>query len=641
MEYKEKLDLDAMPKGFGLGNKYRAPWKVVGFDTETNPATGEVFTAQFSSSTGEKEVFECHGQPALVRDGFARLLKGAPPRSFILAGAHYLRFDISVLFKDTPEIFSELGEIAHEDEGGVLWKGSTNWPVIFAIARWGGRCLLLIDTFRWFPGSLADVCDQLQLPIRKLDRPKSIMENRLPREDEYEAFLDYAMVDADAALGVLKKIDSIWESEAVGPCISLAHQAGRIFRRNYTRGTAGKPVGLDAPDPFAQHHGVSAYHGGRNSLKAAALPLVVDNCTMYDVRSLYPHICSNVLPSFFAGRWVWTPGDSTSEIPDVGIYEISGELSAGDCAPYRLLMDAKGNYLPLGQVRKVWVTGFEVNEALRRGMLARLTWFGFYWSSEDEGEYSPDQLRRGGKYSRKAKKHPFREFYKETFARKEANRDVNPTLYTYYKNLANSLTGKFVSTIPRMVYEGDQRVKIRTPGMLFNGPVGAFITGAGRVELFREEVRCQSIHGATDSLMVPPGAEHPTNVGPAMGQFEKVCQGTFVCGRNKLYAVLGPEDRGRFESLWAKGFSGPMLEKGKKVKAWRGREILKYATHAFQGTVYLFLDLVFSGERGYEYTRMVQMRESQRRQGLTALTMTKFKGELQLGGKYGPQGQKG
>jgi hypothetical protein len=70
-------------------------------------------------------------------------------------------------------------------------------------------------------------------------------------------------------------------------------------------------------------------------------------------------------------------------------------------------------------------------------------------------------------------------------------------------------------------------------------------------------------------------------------------------------------------------------------KYFQGRKILKYATHAFQGNVFDFLNLIFSGKNKYKYRRMVHMREAQRRRGLRALTFERFEAELRYGGKYG------
>ena len=275
-------------------------------------------------------------------------------------------------------------------------------------------------------------------------------------------------------------------------------------------------------------------------------------------------------------------------------------------------MDAGGEYIRPGvQVDGLWVTGFELRAALRHGILQGATWAGYIW---ERGKATGDR-------------HPFREYFSKVFAEKESHRDKNPALYLYYKYLANSLTGKFVATIPQLEVGDNGLEKYRVPGALFNAPVGALITGAGREFLFEAEIVAKSVHGATDSLVVPPWGNTPPGIGPNMGQLEKVVSGQFVCGRNKLYAFLGPKSG---------DFTGERKdETGKTTKFYEGQEILKYATHAFQGTVFEFLGMILGGRKTYQYTRMVQMREASRRPSLKPLQMTEFTGEIKLGGKYG------
>lgn len=567
---------------------------------------GVPYTCQFATSQGEKLIYEVEGRSEAVRAGFNHFLDGAKRGDFFLAGAHYLRFDIQVLFKDRPECFQGLGEIDFTDENGVRWKGSTNWPVIFAIARKNGATLLLCDTFRFFFGSLAKVANDLKIPQQKMARPPCVLENRFPRESEKSYFLEYAMQDAVVVLPILGWIDRIWEMENLGPCISIAHQAGRLFRRNHTR-VDGEIRGLDVPDKFGQLAGISAAHGGRNSAKSPdkAFPFIVENCVMYDVRSMYPWICARLLPSFIGGRWVWSDNQAITES---ALYRVFGRVQAGD-THYKLLINDEGDYHKPGDpLFGQWLTGYELKRALEHGFIEDCKYTGYIW------EPGPESHLR----------HPFREYFEQCFQKKEECRDSKPALYLYYKYLANSLTGKFIATIPQLKFnqERGQYQKIRVPGLLFNSPIGALITGPGRAYLFDKEIECSSLHGATDSFVVPPWGKKPDNVGKELGQLEEVVSGAFVCGRNKLYAFLGPETGRNITGIYG------------ETKFWHGRKILKYANHGFNGSVFDFLALVWSGRRKYKYARMAQLRESQRRPGLTALAFNQFEAEVSFGGKY-------
>ncbi len=545
----------------------------------------------------------------------ASYLFAAKPGDFLLSGFFYFRFDIQVMFRDKPELFEGLGNIDFEDEHGIHWKGSSQWPVIFLIGRYKKRTLLVIDAWRFFPGSLAGVCRDLGLAFQKLETPACVKENRPPNASEREYFDQYSLGDTDACLEILKEIDKIFALEAQGPCISVAHLSGKKFRRDHAGG-----VGLDVPDERGQELGLLAYKGGRNSMVADQLPLILPDCAMYDVRSLYPYICSEILPSFYGGRWVW---DFRPQIQGPGIYLVEGTLLKGDCWPYRLLMDAKGEYLQPGPIKCVQ-TGYEIITAAKHGLLAPgFTFSGMIWEPGSE------------------KHHPFKTFYAEVFAAKEAQRGKNQTLYTYYKNVANCLTGKFASTIPLEVSETrvidgrltNVQTKVRVPGLLYNPAVGGFITGAGRCLLFECELASKSVHGATDSLVVPRWGVPPAE-GSKLGQWEKAATGTFVAARNKLYAFLAPKTHGDFTG-WLDKRGNPTENRLDRDKAvWNGQIVTKYALHAFKGTVFQFLDAVFTGNRKYSYSRMVQLKESRKRKNLKPLQMNDFVEELKLGGKY-------
>ncbi len=274
-------------------------------------------------------------------------------------------------------------------------------------------------------------------------------------------------------------------------------------------------------------------------------------------------------------------------------------------------MDAKGEYLEPGEINTVQ-TGYEIQTAIKHGLLTDYSYQGMIW---EPGASTW---------------HPLRAYYDGVFSAKEEHRGKNPTLYAFYKFLANSLTGKFASTIP---LEDEDGQKYRVPGLLYNPSVYSFITGAGRCLLFEYELQSQSIHGATDSLVVPPWGSSPAE-GDKMGDWEKAVTGTFVAARNKLYAFLGPKTHGNRTGWRDKKGQWTTERLDFKTPVWEGQEITKYALHAFKGTVFQFLDAVFHGQTSYSYTRMVQIKEARRRKDLKPLQMNAFVEELKLGGKY-------
>lgn len=624
MKLLEPMVFGEFASGLGLPRKYREPHVLVGVDTET--VKGLPYCVQTADSAGGESVRECWGQASVVRRALSVYLEDAPPNAWILAAAHYLRFDVQVLFRDKLELFQGVGEIDWIDEEGVHWKGSTLWPVVFVIARKNGRTLLLIDTFKFFFGSLASVARDLQLEHKKLEVPVCIKENRAPTEEEQAEFVEYALTDARVVLGVLKWIDSIWAEADLGAFISIAHQGGKIFNRRFAARQDEQKWGLDLPDQTGQMAGLASYQGGRNSLRSPTgqYPFVVEDCTQLDVKSMYPYVASHVLPPLFNGRWVW---DADPKPTDHGILRVYGRVKAAPHG-YKLLMAEDGSYLKAGDdLKGTWMTSYELVAAMAHGLIEAPAWCGYVWEGDLTG------------------KHPLRDYYRWVFEQKERARGGAPALYLYYKYLANSLTGKFCSTIPRLRWNNGVLQKYRVPGGMFNAPVGSLITGAARARLFNAEVESSSLHGATDSIVVPPWGKAPAE-GQNLGDWEHVTTGTFICARNKLYAFLGKTEKrflgGTGYFIEREGGVFPATEREikdpqkRKMLVYKGQLILKYALHAFHGDVFEFLRLILEvdGTRKYTYKRMTQLREAQRRR-LPGLQFNQFEAELKSGGKYG------
>lgn len=617
------IHLKEHAQGLGLPRTYKKPAFLAGYDTETLP--GKPYTFQKALSTGHRELTYIDGFAPLIRAKFYEDLDQVPDGHFALGAFYFFRFDVQTIFFDKPDYWKGTAALdaVDVDNNGVLWSGALTWPTVFLRLKKGKKKIYIIDLFRFWEGGLARCCEKLDLPIRKLDRPPCVTENREPKPHERAYFEDYALIDSEAALSLLGLLDSLWEMDGNPPSFSNAHESGRVFKTRYA------PGGLDLPDPLAMAVGEFAYHGGRNALHIPTAPVVIPNCALWDVSSQYPAVCYYDLPAFYGGQWLWR--DNRPLEPN-GIYEvIKGHLTEKSTRVPDFLMDHEGRYFRAtpegacgaankgkckrhnhGELKGHWFTGVELMAARDLGLLSLGSWWGYSW----EG---PDNPR------------PLANYMLDHYREKNATRD-NEVLYQRNKYRLNTLTGKFIATIPRGEFQEDGSfMKWRLPGSLYNPPVAALITAHARTQIWKEECRIPVFHTATDSI-VTPARFRPIDrprLKEGLGAWEKQVTGDFVCGRNKLYAFLSPE---KTEGH----FTGRKKDGKKTLIFYKGQKVIKYARHGFQGDILDFLDAAFAGamEMEYRFQHMGGIRESRKRKDVKALAMNWVDGTLKFGGKY-------
>lgn len=608
-------------QGLGLPRSYKKPAFLLGLDTETLP--GRPYTFQAATDLGHRELTYVDGCAPLIRAKLYEFLDQVPDGQFGLGAFYFFRFDVQTVFFDKPDYWKGSAALDAEDvdNNGVYWTGALTWPTVFLRLKRGKKKLFLIDLFRFWEGGLAKCCEKLDLPIRKMDRPACVTENREPTPEERDYFEEYALIDAEAALSLLGLLDSLWEMDGNPPSFSNAHESGRVFKKRYA------PKGLDMPDTLALQAGEWAYHGGRNALHLPQVPIVIPNCTLADVSSQYPAVCYYDLPAFFGGSWIWR--DNKPLDPN-GIYEVlTGNLSEKAREMPDFLMDHQGRYFrhadrPCnlkktkckihnhGPLAHFWFTGVELLAAMELGALELRSWWGFAWEGQDENR-------------------PLARYMLDHYREKSATRG-NEVLYQRNKYRLNTLTGKFIATIPRGAFMADGSFqKWRLPGSLYNPPVAALITAHARTQIFREECRIPVFHTATDSIVIPAQyapLDRP-RIQEGLGLWEKQVTGDFVCGRNKLYAFLDPE-------ITEKGFTGRKKDGKKTLIYFKGRKVLKYARHGFQGDILDFLEAATVGAPRLEYKHqhMGGIRESRRRPDMKALAMNWVDASVTFGGKY-------
>lgn len=604
----DDIDFTFRGQGLGLGRKYREPDMLGALDTEV--IQGSPYTLQIKLKDGLREIFYCHGNPRLIRLRLYELLDSLPSHGVGVLGFYFFKYDIQAIFLDKPQYFTGIACLEGEEEDGFGLRGVLTWPTVFLVIRRNGKKLIIIDLFRFFEGGLNKVCHDLKLPVKKLPVPKCIKDQFYPiAPKEVREFERYALGDVDAGLPILEHIRSFWEEYDLAPKISNAHMAATIFLKKYTGG-----LGLDKPDLLMQRAAIKSYHGGRNSLTVPKLPFFASDVFYMDVSSMYPYCGAYKLPAIFGGRWDWDLGRekklalSPELLNDNGIYRVHGRIYRGKSGPYKLLMNHEGDYCLPGRVEGVWWTGIEIKTAIGWGILEPEKIVGFQWiPGEDKG-------------------HPLKNYF-EFFYNLKRQSKGKPALYEFAKKMLNTLYGKMIATIPHQREGGKV---FHTPGSLFNAPVASLFTAWSRVYIFENEVKYQSFHAATDSILIPGPTLPPLSKG-IMGGWEMECKGDFVVARNKLYAIIdGEQTKGSFTGVEEDG-------EGNKKWFWEGRSIHKYALHAFQGNVIDLLNACYYGKKKYIARRMGNIRESLRRPDITPLKFNDIPMEVNFVGKYGPE----
>lgn len=423
----------------------------------------------------------------------------------------------------------------------------------------------LIDTSAYFMGSLKDLAP-IFTNLKKLNPPKLLGDKKFTKNDK--KFCSYAMRDAEICWYIGKYIQDIHIEYDIPISISGPQMASKIFRKDFMK------KDIPYPDKIVTFSALHSYHGGRNNItKPKGL---YKNVWGLDIISAYPYAMS-LLPSFYDKSLYKSiiPNINLDEKkPEYGIYKISGNYKK---CPWPVLYNEK--FKPLdGKFSNIWVTGFELNSALKYNEVELEKIEGYYYDSEKDKEVSP-----------------FAEYVKLFFEYK--NTSKNEIKRQFYKICLNSLYGKFIQTVDKQngyYYDvSKERViskDIRQAGGLFHPFIATLITGKVRQMIHDLEHKYKSIHTSTDGIITqikPDINDLKSGLGGLKVEFEGDCQ----LFRNKLYIIYNKK-----------------------------HEKIKYALHGFHAKVDLLEKLHKKGVYDYEFTRVNKLRESLNR----GLVVNKF-----------------
>jgi hypothetical protein len=273
---------------------------------------------------------------------------------------------------------------------------------------------------------------------------------------------------------------------------------------------------------------------------------------------MYPFAMKS-LPNFLTGKYFYVR-KYTPEYQ--GVYCISGEI-VPDTYPVIFSHD----FSPMkGRVRNIWVTSYELAEALRMKEIILTKCTGWLWRPDGKSE-----------------KNPFSDFVDFFFRLKDTAK--TPSEKMLAKIILNSLYGKTIQTIEGDKDKGDFKAdftynaaqhlflenRVRNMFMasgMFNPFIATLITGFARAYLHRLEHKYKAIHSSTDSVK--------TVIKPAddkrLGGIKIECYGKCIIFRNKLY--LHYNEAGELKKYALHGFLG----RPEKLKEMFDKKINTYTT---------------------------------------------------------------
>lgn len=544
----------------------------LGVDSETR--RGVPITFQFfSDSIGINKIVWLKSGKDATKEFFAFLdtLPNTRDRHYILFG-HNLAFDMVSFLYDRHAVL-------RDETIKTNWYG---WSVdiVYAHVRFAvftkkDKRVTLIDTLAYFVKKLEQLAEIVCPDLPKLKMPKGLGQNKFTPKDK--KFVAYAMRDAVIAYRVGEKLLELHREMDVSIAVSAPHFASKVFRKTFLKET------IPLPPRKVIYAALSSYHGGKNNITCEAGFYKGVYCL--DIRSAYPFaMCS--FPSFSNPKlYRAISGKGTpANLPEFGIYNISGK--AAECK-WPIIYDHK--FKPVsGEFKNIWVTGFELNEALRLREVKLTETYGYYYQAEKDKKESP-----------------FRNYVNEFFTRKDTAKDK---IYReFWKLLLNSLYGKFIQTrgvsvLSNLVYDMDDKKLIEDSSIvasgLFNPFIATLITGHTRAYLHRLEHQYSALHSSTDGIMT---LTKPVEL-PGLGGLSIEAFGDALILRNKLYIIYASLEAGDLENV-----------KIIKSKVYAGKKIIKYALHGFHRDANTLELMWRDGIREYEYIKVNKLRESLRR----------------------------
>jgi DNA polymerase type B, organellar and viral len=544
---------------------------IYGGDTET--VEGEPNSMQFySEDIPCNDFYIVNKHNALTT--FLKWCSKRSSRSEHVIYVHNLKFDLVEFLYGVHEKLAQTAGEFNFKVGGWHLSGVYGVPTFCRLSdnTKHKRTILLIDSYSFFRGSLAEAAKLYCPDLPKLRRPKDLGKHRYRRTDAN--FVAYAMRDPEITYHIGKAIEALHHEFDLKQCVSVADLAARVFRHRFLNYTIPQPT----DDIICAS--LDSYHGGKNNITVA--PGWYLNTTGLDISSAYPHAMRD-MPSFaYANLYKrYKPARKVVCVPEYGVYQVTGTV-----ATCRWPVLFAHDFTPLsGKFSDVSIQGFELNEALRSGELKVSRIHGWYYAAERDNQASA-----------------FRKFVDDFYKRKQSEK--NPVRRYGYKTILNSVYGKFIQTRKRSQKAyvsidsgGDDSGKVSetselVAGGMFHPFIASAITAHTRARIHRIEHKHRAIHTATDGVFTVRRVGKMRDTG--LGSLNVDAKGDLLLVRNKLYIMYAKE--GAVES-----------------RAFQGKRILKWALHGFQGSVFDLERLIATNRRKYVAKHVNQLKESMNR----------------------------
>ena len=539
-----------------MHNEIAFPKRYTLFGADTETVRGLPYTFQVSGDGVHADIEFVNSENVL--DKFLAYIE---PR--LLAGHvnviyfHNLKFDLPVLLKQ------QQGMFAGKTKLEMTYKGA-EFKFIIAKLYFGrirfakNKVLTVVDSFAFFvnysKASLKYLAKELDLPSQKLDSMPDIGERKYKAGSaDYKKFVEYSKQDAIVEWHLGAWIIEQFKKYNTRICVSSPQFSARVFKHYFLK--SGDCIAF--PPPQATRGSILSYHGGKNGYYAKVVT-VIDKCYEIDVVSMYPYAMKS-LPNFLTGKYFHVR-KYTPEFQ--GVYCISGEIIP-DTYPVIFSHD----FSPMkGRVRNIWITSYELAEALRMNEVELTKCTGWLWR--------PDG---------KSVKNPFSDFVDFFFRLKDTAK--TPSEKMLAKIILNSLYGKTIQTIEDdkdktdfkadFTYDPNAHIflenRVRNMFMasgMFNPFIATLITGFARAYLHRLEHKFKAIHSSTDSVkttMIPVEDKR-------LGGIKIECCGKCIIFRNKLY--LHYNAAGELKKYALHGFLG----RPEKLKEMFDKKVNTYTT---------------------------------------------------------------
>lgn len=564
---------------------------IYGADTET--VRGKPLSLQFySEDCACDEIYFVNAESA--RANFLEWCASRKKKVQHVVYVHNLSFDLVEFLWGSHDKLA-VGEFDFQI-GKFRISGVYGTPTFARITTGHGVSIIVVDTFSYFRGSLAKAANLFCPGLPKLKHPAGLGEKVFSRRDS--GFVDYAMRDAAVTYHMGKWIEKLHQEFDLTQCVSVADMAARIFKHRFLT------YEIPQPDRDIVERSLLSYHGGKNNVVGE--PGWYEHTNVIDIRSAYPDAMAK-MPAFSKAKLYRTfkLARNVREVPAYGVYCVSGKVAECDWPTL-----FSHSFKPLsGEIDRVWVQGFELNEALRSGELTQPKVFGHYYDAERDHQAPA-----------------LRGFVADFYGRKESEPDK--VLRYMYKLILNSISGKFIQTRKRgsCAYtdvDANETVTAANlvAGGMFHPFIASAITAEPRARIHRLEHHYQACHTATDSVffqrrLVRGGN---TDIQPgrskALGTLSVEAEdATLLMLRNKTYVL----------------YLNRAGEKTVPSRVFKGKHILKYALHGFQGNVTQLEELVATGKRTYTVNKANRLKESLKR-GLTPNDFVKRQFTLKVG----------